>query len=100
MAYDGKVMRRALQKFEEERRAWEEQEQRRRESVFQRAPRLREIEGELRSTMGRLVSVTFRRGTDPGRKGPPAPCAAAQATGTAVSAGACGAATPGSSKRS
>ena len=48
MAYDGKVMRRALQKFEEERRAWEEQEQRRRESVFQRAPRLREIEGEHR----------------------------------------------------
>ncbi len=68
MAYDGKVMRRALQKFEEERRAWEEQEQRRRESVFQRAPRLREIEGELRSTMGRLVSVTFRRGTDPGEE--------------------------------
>jgi len=68
MAYDGKVMRRALQKFEEERRAWEEQEQRRRESVFQRAPRLREIDRELRAAMGRLVTVTFRRGTDPGEE--------------------------------
>ena len=66
MAYDGKIMRRALQRFEEDRRAREEREQRRREEIFQRSPRLREIERELRSTMGRLVSVTFRRGTDPG----------------------------------
>lgn len=66
MAYDGKVMRRALQRFEEDRRAREEQERQRRERIFQRSPRLREIERELRSTMGRLVSVTFRRGTDPG----------------------------------
>ena len=68
MAYDGKIMRRALQRFEEDRRAREEREQRRREEIFQRSPRLREIERELRSTMGRLVSVTFRRGTDPGEE--------------------------------
>ena len=65
MAYDGKIMRRALQRFEEDRRTREEREQRRREEIFQRSPRLREIQRELRSTMGRLVSVTFRRGTDP-----------------------------------
>ena len=41
MAYDGKIMRRALQAFEEERRAREEREARRREDIFRRAPRLR-----------------------------------------------------------
>lgn len=65
MAYDGKIMRRALQKFEEDRRQREEREIRRREEIFQRAPRLEEIDRELRSTMGRLVSVTFRQGADP-----------------------------------
>ncbi|MCI9512378.1 MAG: ATP-binding protein [Oscillibacter sp.] len=65
MAYDGKVMRRALQAFEEDRRTREEREARRREDIFRRAPRLREIERELSAAMGRLVTVTFRRGTDP-----------------------------------
>ena len=65
MAYDGKVMRRALQAFEEDRRTREAREARRREDIFRRAPRLREIERELRAAMGRLVTVTFRRGTDP-----------------------------------
>ena len=68
MAYDGKIMRRALQAFEEERRAREEREARRREDIFRRAPRLREIDRELRAAMGRLVTVTFRRGTDPGEE--------------------------------
>lgn len=68
MAYDGKVMRRALQKFEEERQGREERDRQRRESVFRRAPRLREIDRELRATMGRLVSAAFRRGTDPGEE--------------------------------
>lgn len=65
MAYDGKVMRRALQAFEEDRRTREAREARRREDIFRRAPRLREIERELSAAMGRLVTVTFRRGTDP-----------------------------------
>ncbi|EOS66083.1 ATP-binding protein [Oscillibacter sp. 1-3] len=65
MAYDGKVMRRALQAFEEDRRTREAREARRREDIFRQAPRLREIERELRTAMGRLVTVTFRRGTDP-----------------------------------
>ena len=65
MAYDGKVMRQALQRFEEDRRAREERDRERRESVFRRSPRLREIEMELRSTMGRLVTAAFRRGVDP-----------------------------------
>ena len=68
MAYDGKIMRRALQTFEEDRRAREERDQRRREDIFRRVPRLREIDRELRASMGRLITVTFRRGTDPGEE--------------------------------
>ena len=65
MAYDGKIMRRALRAFEEERRVRQEREARLREDIFRRSPRLREIERELRAAMARLVTVTFRRGTDP-----------------------------------
>ena len=65
MADDGKIMRRALRAFEEERRVRQEREARLREDIFRRSPRLREIERELRAAMARLVTVTFRRGTDP-----------------------------------
>ena len=65
MAYDGKILRRALQRFEEDKRQREERFQSRREGVFQRQPRLREIEGELRATMSRILSSALRRGTDP-----------------------------------
>ena len=66
MAYDGKIMRRALQQFEEDRQAREERFQARRESVFRRQPRLHQIEEELRSTMSRIISSALRHGTDPG----------------------------------
>ena len=66
MAYDGKIMRRALQQFEEERRTREEPFQAPRESIFRRQPRLREIEDELRSTMSRIITSALRHGTDPG----------------------------------
>lgn len=66
MAYDGKVMRRALQRFEEDRRQREDRFQERRENLFRRQPRLREIDRELRSTMSRLISSALRHGTDPG----------------------------------
>ena len=44
MAYDGKIMRRALQRFEEDRRARDDRFQERRESIFRRQPRLKEID--------------------------------------------------------
>ena len=66
MAYDGKIMRRALQQFEEDRRTREERFQTRRESVFRRQPRRRQIEEELGSTMSRIIASALRHGTDPG----------------------------------
>ena len=65
MAYDGRVLRRALQRFEEDRRTRQERFQERRESIFRRQPRLREIDAELRSTTSRIISSALRRGTDP-----------------------------------
>ena len=65
MAYDGKIVRRALQRFEEDRRQRQELFETRREGVFKRQPRLREIDAELRATMSRLIAGALRRGTDP-----------------------------------
>ena len=65
MAYDGKIMRRALQRFEEDRRARDDRFQERRESIFRRQPRLKEIDAELRSTMSRIITSALRHGTDP-----------------------------------
>lgn len=65
MAYDGRIMRRALQRFEEDRTARQEAFARRREQVFARRPRLRQIEQELGQTMSRIISGALRRGTDP-----------------------------------
>ena len=65
MAYDGKIMRRALQRFEEDRTLRESRFEARREAIFQRQPRLRQIDTELRATMSRIIAGALRRGTDP-----------------------------------
>ena len=65
MAYDGKIIRRALRRFEEDKRDREERTRVRRETVFDRQPRLREIDAQLRATMSRILSSALRRGTDP-----------------------------------
>ncbi|MBE6995413.1 MAG: DNA replication protein DnaC [Ruminococcaceae bacterium] len=65
MAYDGKIMRRALQQFEADKAEREVRLQERRESVFRRQPRLKEIETELRGTMSRIIASALHRGTDP-----------------------------------
>lgn len=65
MAYDGRIMRRAILRFEADRQAREEAFQARREAIFARQPRLREIDAELRSTMSRIIAKALRQGTDP-----------------------------------
>lgn len=65
MGYDGKILRRALQRYDDERQEREARLQERRQSIFRRQPRLAEIEGELRATMSRLVADALRHGTDP-----------------------------------
>lgn len=65
MAYDGKIMRRALQRFEEDRTQRENRLEERRQNIFRRQPRLRQIDSELRSTMSRIIARALRQGTDP-----------------------------------
>ena len=65
MAYDGKIMHRALRRFEEDRQERERRFQERREGIFNRQPRLRQIDAELRSTMSRIITQALRHGTDP-----------------------------------
>jgi len=65
MAYDGRIMRRALQRFEDDKAQRENRFEERRENIFRRKPRLREIDMELRSTMSRIIASALRRGTDP-----------------------------------
>jgi len=66
MAYDGKIMRRALQRFEEDKRQREERFQERKETIFHRQPRLKEVDERLRSTASRIITSALRYGTDPG----------------------------------
>lgn len=65
MAYDGRIMHRALERFEADRQARDSAFQKRREGIFLRQPRLREIEAELSATVSRIIASALRRGADP-----------------------------------
>ena len=65
MSYDGKIMRRALERYESDKRQRSERFRQREETIWAREPRLREIDAELRATMGKLVTSALRHGTDP-----------------------------------
>ena len=60
-------MNRALQRFEQDRQQRREDYEDRRERLFQRQPRLRVIENQLRSTTSRILAAALRKGTDPRR---------------------------------
>lgn len=64
MAYDGRIMRRALDQFESDRQIREDGFRRRREEIFRRQPRLRRIQEQLNTTMGRIITSALRRGAD------------------------------------
>ena len=72
MAYDGKIMRRALQRYEADRQARQEDFRRRQERIFSRQPRLREIQAELR-TVPRFPAGVLLRLPPPKRTRAPAP---------------------------
>lgn len=65
MAYDGKILHRAVTHYEADREERKQRLEERRELLFAREPRLREIQQELHGTMGRLISSALQRGTDP-----------------------------------
>ena len=65
MAYDGKVMRAAWQRFEEDKQRRASQAESRRRRIYQEVPRLEESEKQLRGTVGRIMAQALRRGEDP-----------------------------------
>lgn len=65
MPYDGKIMRRALARFDEDKQRRAQQFQARQNKLFAEVPELAEIDRELRSTMSQIISSALQRGTDP-----------------------------------
>lgn len=65
MAYDGKVLRRATARYDEDKQRREAQFRALRRECYAREPRLEEIDRELSHTMAKIVASGFRRGADP-----------------------------------
>ena len=65
MSYDGKLMRRAMVRFEEAKQRRADALHARERAVYAAVPRIAEIDATLRETMSKLISSALRRGTDP-----------------------------------
>ena len=65
MSYDGKIMRRALARFEEDKQRRSAAMEERRQLLYARIPRLGEIERELSGTMSAIIASALSWGTDP-----------------------------------
>ena len=62
MSYDGRLLRLAQERYEADRSIREAEQAARREAIYTSRPRLREIDGELRSTMSRIITSALRHG--------------------------------------
>lgn len=65
MSYEAQVMRAAADRLARRRTAQAQEYRRRREQVYQRLPRLRSIERQLRQSVASAAVTAFRTGTDP-----------------------------------
>lgn len=65
MAYDGKLLRTAMARFEEAKGRRAEDLRTRERHIYMQFPRIAEIDAELRTTVGKIISSALRRGTDP-----------------------------------
>ena len=65
MAYDGKILRRAAARYDEDKQRRGEQFRARQRECYRKDPRLEEIDLELSRTMAKIIASGFRRGTDP-----------------------------------
>ena len=64
MSYDGKLMRRALARFDENKQRRQESFRARERAVYQKEPRIEQINVELSHTMAKIIASGLRRGTD------------------------------------
>lgn len=65
MAYDGKVLRRAAARYDEDKQRRAELFLARQRECYAKSPRIEEIDRELSHTMAKIIASGFRRGTDP-----------------------------------
>ena len=65
MAYDGRLLRLAQERYEADRSAREADLAEQREQLYARRPRLREIQDQLRRTASRVMAAGLRRGEEP-----------------------------------
>ncbi len=65
MAYDGKLLRTALARFEEAKTRRAEELHRRERHIYSVLPRIAEIDRELGETVGKIIASAMRRGADP-----------------------------------
>ena len=56
MAYDGKVLRQATLRFDEDKQRRQEQQRQRQQRVYQQCPELESIQREIRGTMGEIIA--------------------------------------------
>ena len=67
MALDGKILRRALDRYEEENRRRSEKEARLREKIYGEDPRIGELDRLLQASVAEAAAVALRHGGDPER---------------------------------
>ena len=65
MAYDGRLMRRALARFDEDKQRRAESFRARQRAIQTKCPRIGEIDRELSHTMAKIIASGLRRGADP-----------------------------------
>ena len=64
-AYDRRLMRQALARFDEDKQRRAENFRARERAVYTKCPRIEEIDRELSHTMAKIIASGLRRGTDP-----------------------------------
>lgn len=65
MSYDGKVLRRASARYDEDKQRRAELFRTRQRECYAKSPRIEEIDRELSHTMAKIIASGFRRGADP-----------------------------------
>jgi DNA replication protein DnaC len=65
MGYDGKVLRRAAARYDEDKQRREELFRARQRECYAKSPRIEEIDRALSHTMAKIIASGFRRGADP-----------------------------------
>lgn len=65
MPYDGKILSRAMARFDEDKQRRARQFRERQQQLFAREPELADIDRRLRGTMSQIITRALQRGQDP-----------------------------------